>query len=280
MLNPCEPGNGSFPPPLAQLHWWASLVGPSPGYVRAVGLAAVGLLGLSSEPRMPFCLLHLVARDSQTPALPDCTWAGWTRRGWWGGRGPRGNACCCPGPRPQALLTGAISWPLGPGSLQWREQRDCKCRSIQLVTSLWVHPPLCPVVPRHERTLGFLRRRSLSTRWLSPGAPAVSSLGLILGRCSYTKQVGPQNFLLSVETSSGAGGEAPGQPIVTPLPESLALPTLRTLCLSPRGQATREPGLWHSRGSGGQLGRLWPNSQDSLSNWTQRAIRTWGRGSA
>lgn len=132
------------------------------------------------------------------------------------------------------------------------------------------HPsPLpCPVVLRQESPLGFPRGWSLFCCCWESWSSCFRLSGPHPGQPPYWKQGGPQDVLLSVETSSGPGGEASG------------CATLTHLCLSAwhcafsgelasslRGQATRgRPGA-HSQAfwvtAGGLVdrrGKLWPSS--------------------
>lgn len=77
---------------------------------------------------------------------------------------------------------------------------------VDSASDLPVSPPSSlPCGAEKRANLGFPEKAESFYPLLSPGAPALSSLGLTLARCSYTKQGGPQNFLLHVEISSGAG---------------------------------------------------------------------------
>lgn len=204
---------------------------------------------LPCRPCVPFCLLHFRVQDSQTPALPGCSnrhLGTRHRRGSGSGLaevlGERLLWSWPPGP--WVPLAGASSWLLGPGSLHWKEQMDCK---IQVSVSQWPPcdtPHFRPRGAKAGANSGFPQRTELfmlmrgilelllSTVWASPQP-----------ECPYPKQGSPQDFLLSMQTRSGAGGGLLDKPL-SPLCLRAWRCPLSGAPVSPlRGQATREPGL-------------------------------------
>lgn len=161
--NPCELGNGSLPPSLAQPVLYGSHGSCGPWI--AAGLAAIGHPGLSGRfACCPASLHAFLFTSPQREGQPDACTPRLQRQalgaGWLatvlvlGGSACWGPGCC-------SLEPAAGLWALGArsGGSRW----TVKSRSVS-ASRLPVTPPLLPAPPvlRQEPTLGFPKGWSFS----------------------------------------------------------------------------------------------------------------------